>query len=56
MSAEVTTGSTFKAGAARTLFQVPIFGEGAALTNHYWDVSSDGQRFLINTVSPNARC
>ena len=30
-----------------------IFGGGAALTNHYWDVSADGQRFLINTASPS---
>ena len=53
MSAETTTGDTFRTGAPRTLFQVPIFGGGAALTNHYWDVSADGQRFLINTASPS---
>ena len=33
------------------LFQVPIFGGGATTGNYYWDVTADGQRFLINTVS-----
>jgi hypothetical protein len=53
MSADVTIGATFETRPPRTLFQVPIFGGGAALTNHYWDASAGGQRFLINTASPN---
>ena len=52
MSADVITTPTFQSGAVRTLFQVPVFGGGAALSNHYWDVSADGQRFLVNTVNP----
>ena len=51
MSVDVAPGATFQAGAPRVLFQVPIFGGGATTGNYYWDVTADGQRFLINTVS-----
>jgi len=32
------------------LFQTAIFDGGASVNNWYWDVTADGQRFLINTV------
>jgi hypothetical protein len=51
MSVDVALGGTFQAGAPHFLFQAPIFGGGASTSNHYWDVTADGQRFLINTVS-----
>jgi hypothetical protein len=54
MSIDVTPGSMFRIGTTKALFQTAVFGRGATTTNHYWDVSADGQRFLINTVSPNA--
>jgi Tol biopolymer transport system component len=41
MAVGVETGSAFKAGTPRPLFDVP---EGAL---EHWDVSSDGQRFLF---------
>jgi len=27
-----------------------VFGGGASVNNWYWDVTADGQRFLINSV------
>jgi Tol biopolymer transport system component len=54
MSIDVTPGSMFRIGTTKALFQTAVFGRGATTTNHYWDVSADGQQFLINTVSPNA--
>ena len=49
MSVDVTLGGTFKAGVPKVLLQVPIFGGGVNLLNR-WDMTADGQRFLINTV------
>ena len=54
MTTEVTPGASLGLGATRTLFQTAIFGGGGTTTNHYWDVSADGQRFLVNTVSADA--
>jgi serine/threonine-protein kinase len=53
MSTEITLAPAFRAGTTQMLFRAPIFGGGASTTNHYWDVSPDGQRFLINTTSAN---
>ena len=53
MSVDVTLAPAFQSGTPRTLFRAPVFGGGATTTNHYWDVSPDGQRFLINTTSAN---
>jgi Tol biopolymer transport system component len=49
MSVDVTLGGTFKAGVAKVVFQAPIYG-GGATAQHRWDMTADGQRFLINTV------
>jgi len=49
MSVDVTLGGTFKADIPKVLFQVPIFGGGAS-QQHRWDMTPDGQRFLINTI------
>jgi hypothetical protein len=50
MSVEITPGIAAAPGRPTTLFQTAIFGGGATLNNRYWDVTSDGQRFLINTL------
>jgi serine/threonine protein kinase/Tol biopolymer transport system component len=50
MAVDVTTGATFKAGVPHLLFQAPIFGSGISSEILRWDVTSDGQSFLINTV------
>ena len=54
MSADVTTGTAFRAGTPKFLFQAPIYGGGATTENHYWDIAKDGQRFLVNTVENGA--
>jgi hypothetical protein len=50
MAVDVTTTPTFKAGIPHLLFQAPIFGAGISSEILRWDVTPDGQRFLINTV------
>jgi len=52
-SVEVSTSPAFKAATPKTLFAAPIY-EGPVVSNtHRWDISPDGQRFLIN-VAPEA--
>jgi hypothetical protein len=34
----------------KALFPTSVFGGGGTLNNWYWDVTPDGQRFLINAV------
>jgi dipeptidyl aminopeptidase/acylaminoacyl peptidase len=48
MSVDVTLGGTFQAGVPKALFRVAIYGGGS--TQHRWDITADGQRFLIATV------
>lgn len=48
MSVEVNTNGVFQAGIPKTLFKVP-----AGVT--FWDVASDGKRFLIPAPSAAAR-
>ena len=50
MSVAMTPGSASPFGRPAPLFQTAIFGGGASVNNWYWDVTPDGQRFLINTV------
>jgi hypothetical protein len=48
MAVEVTPGAVFKSGQPKQLFPqqfATIQGYG-----HNWDVTADGQRFLINTT------
>ncbi|HYM11730.1 MAG TPA: hypothetical protein VEU62_13425, partial [Bryobacterales bacterium] len=51
MAVEVKSGSTFEPGAPKALFQTQVLGVTDA-RNHY-AVTSDGQRFLVNTVVEN---
>ena len=48
MVVDVTPGAVFKSGQAKQLFQVQATNVNGLGYN--WDVSADGQRFLINTT------
>jgi len=53
MSVEVrTSGTTFDHGSAKALFEAPVDAVNTAATNRY-DVSADGQRFLVNASIEN---
>ncbi|HEV2202294.1 MAG TPA: protein kinase [Bryobacteraceae bacterium] len=49
MSVDVTLGGTFQAGVPKALFVVPIIGGGTGQL-HRWDLTADGQRFIVDTV------
>jgi Tol biopolymer transport system component/predicted Ser/Thr protein kinase len=51
MAADVETGATFKPGIPKPLFIAPVFGGagGVGTRTSRWAVSSDGQRFLIES-------
>src|SRR5262245_27539923 len=51
MSVDVTLSPSFKAGVPKVLFQAPIFGGGSTLEQTRWDLTPDGQRFLINSTA-----
>ena len=49
MAVSVRAGATFEAGTPAPLFQTRIFGVGPAVNySHQYDVTADGQRFLLN--------
>jgi dipeptidyl aminopeptidase/acylaminoacyl peptidase len=53
MSVDVNaSGNSFQAGVPKPLFDMPVLG-GASLqtSTAYWDVTPDGQRFLVNAPS-----
>ncbi len=50
MSVAITPELAAPPGRPTALFQTTILGGGATVNNWYWDVTPDGQRFLINTV------
>jgi eukaryotic-like serine/threonine-protein kinase len=51
MAAPVTEGANFDAGAPVALFQASPIEPGATSEQIFYDVSRDGQRFLINTAA-----
>jgi Tol biopolymer transport system component len=52
VSTTTVSGSpVFHAGVPKALFPAPIFGGGAVTVQYRYDVTSDGKRFLINTVA-----
>jgi Tol biopolymer transport system component len=52
MAVDVTTNPVFKAGTPKALFSAPISG-GADTTNvTRYDVTPDGKKFLINSLTP----
>ena len=53
MAVPVSTVPTFTPGAPIALFAAPIFGGGTSTrSDTRYDVTSDGQKFLINAVLP----
>jgi len=50
MAVEVSTTQTFKKGVPKELFSAPIWGGGTSTNVTRYDVTADGQRFLINAV------
>jgi len=55
VAVDVSGGSTLKLGQPHVLFAPPIWAGGISLNGHRWDVSADGQRFLIPTVPAQAK-
>jgi len=56
MAVEVkTSGGTIQLGIPKALFRAPVLGGtgGGPGTSWRWDISEDGQRFLINTALDN---
>ena len=53
-----TSGTTFKAGIAKPLFDTRIVAGDTpvlfGLPSYYWDVAGTGKRFLINTATPES--
>jgi hypothetical protein len=45
-----TASDKFKSGPPHELFKIQIAGGPATAPTHRWDVSRDGQRFLVVTV------
>ena len=54
MTVEVSTTPGFKAGIPRPLFTAPIWGGGTFRNVTRYDVTADGKRFLINSVTADA--
>ncbi len=55
MAVDVNTGSSFSAGNPKELFRAPIFsGDDIAQDVFRWDVSADGERFLIDTAAQSS--
>jgi hypothetical protein len=50
----VNGSQVFHAGDPKSLFSAPISGGGTLTIQHRYDVTADGQRFLINTVAAAA--
>ena len=50
-----TTGTNLQLGVPKALFRAPVQGGtgGATATAWRWDISPDGQRFLVNTALDN---
>jgi eukaryotic-like serine/threonine-protein kinase len=54
MAVEVSTSPIFKAGIPRPLVQAAIWGGGTFHNVARYDVTADGKRFLINSVTADA--
>jgi len=54
MSVDVVLSPSFKASPPKLLFQAPIFGGGSTIQQYRWDLTPDGQRFLVNTTSTDS--
>jgi hypothetical protein len=54
VSPDESRGEAFEFGAPRALFPTGIVIPAIPL-EHFFDVAADGQRFLINTIAPEAK-
>jgi len=54
MAVEVSTTPTFKKGVPKELFSAPIWGGGGSVNVTRYDVTANGQKFLINSVQSEA--
>jgi serine/threonine protein kinase/Tol biopolymer transport system component len=55
VAVDVSGGATLKLGQPHVLFTPPIWAGGVTAEVHRWDVSSDGQKFLIPTLPAQAK-
>jgi len=55
VAVDVSGGATLKLGEPHVLFAPPIWAGGSAGEVHRWDVSADGQKFLIPTLPTQAK-
>jgi eukaryotic-like serine/threonine-protein kinase len=55
MAVEVSLTPVFSARVPKALFAAPIFGGGGAPNVTRYDVTADGQKFLINSVAGESR-
>ncbi len=55
MAVDVVAGATLKLGQPHVLFAPPIWAGGVDGEVHRWDVSADGQKFLIPTLPAQAK-
>lgn len=51
MAVDISLAPSFKAGVPKTLFQTLILGGGAVVNDTRYDVTADGQKFLINSLA-----
>jgi eukaryotic-like serine/threonine-protein kinase len=54
MAVDVGGGLEFKAGVPKILFHTPILNDDASLSVFHWDITADGKRFLVDTVSSSS--
>ena len=50
MAVPIAAESAFTAGVPKALFAAPIWGGGGTLNVTRYDVTRDGQRFLVNVL------
>ena len=55
MALDITTTPVFTPGIPKALFDAPIWGGGQTNNVTRYDVTGDGQRFIINSVSADER-
>jgi hypothetical protein len=51
MAVEITAGTVFQAGTPKPLFPAQFSSSPGAIFWSSWDVTSDGNRFLINITA-----
>jgi hypothetical protein len=54
MAVDVTTTPVFRSGNPRPLFAAPIWGGATSMNVTGYDVTPEGQKFLINTLPADA--